>query len=315
MASFFITINILLGQSLWAKTYGGTSDDYACSITHTTDGGFAVAGYTYSFGAGEWDFQVLRLNDLGGLIWARTFGGTNNDVAYSVIQTTDGGYASAGYTKSFGAGGRDFLLIRLNSSGGLIWARTLGGTGDDEPYSVAQAADGGFGVAGKTESFGAGGYDFFVLKLNSAGSLEWARAFGGASADYGYSITQTTDGGFAVAGGTNSFGAGGPDFLVIRLNSDGSVVWAKTYGGPSGDIAYSIIQTSDGGFAVAGYTDSFGGGERFLVLKMDSYGNLSWARTFGMNWEDAYSIIQTPDGGFAVAGFAVIASAYDDFSI
>jgi len=310
-----LLIGLLVSQGLWAKTYGGTSDDYACSITQTTDGGFAVAGYSYSFGAGEWDFQVLKLNGGGGLIWAKTFGGTNNEVAYSIIQTTDGGFAVTGYTKSFGAGGADFLVLKLSSSGGLDWARAFGGTGTEEAHSIVQSADGGFAVAGKTNSFGAGDYDLLVLKISSAGAPEWARTFGGANADEAYSIAQTAEGGFAVTGYTRSFGAGGADFLVLKLSSSGGLDWARTFGGTDADRAHSIIRTTDGGFGVAGYSYSFGAGwEHFLVLRLDDSGNISWARTFGtMNWEEAYSMIQTNDGGFAIGGYTFY--DYDDFLI
>ncbi|MEO0210425.1 MAG: hypothetical protein ABIN66_01065, partial [candidate division WOR-3 bacterium] len=146
----FITTNTLIGQFLFAKTYGGTSGDYAYSITQTSDGGYAVAGRTESFGAGSWDFLVLKLNPDGSLAWARTFGGTIDDYAYSITQTSDGGYAVAGYTTSFGAGNVDFLVLKLNPDGSLAWARTFGGTNDDYAYSITQTSDGGYAVAGST---------------------------------------------------------------------------------------------------------------------------------------------------------------------
>jgi len=300
---YYITTHMLVSV-LFAKAYGGTSGDEAYSIVQTTDGGYAVAAYTYSFGAGSYDFLVLKLNSSGGLDWARTFGGTDWDWAYSMVQTTDGGYAVAGYTGSFGAGDYDFLVLKLNSSGGLEWARTFGGTGWDGAYSMVQTTDGGFAVAGRTESFGAGGYDLLVLKLNSSGDLQWARTFGGTDWDWAYSIVQTTDGGYAVAGYTRSFGAGDYDFLVLKLNSSGGLDWARTFGGTGWDEARSIVQTSDGGYAVAGYARSFGaGGYDLMVLKLNSSGGLDWARTFGgTNYDYAYSITQTTDGGYAVAG-------------
>jgi uncharacterized delta-60 repeat protein len=292
------------GNLSWARTFGGTSGDYVMSITRTTDGGFAVAGPTSSFGAGTVDFLVLKLNSSGGLSWARTFGGTTGDFAYSVIQTADGGFVVAGATLSFGAGSYDFLVLKLNSSGGLSWARTYGGTGDDRAYSVIQTTDGGFAVAGWTTSFGAGGLDFLVLKLNSSGGLSWARTFGGTNHDGGAFIIQTTDGGFAVAGYTLNYVVGDTNFLFLKLNGSGGLSWARTFGGTNHDYAYSLVQTTDGGFAVAGYTVGFGAGSNdFLVLKMNSSGSLSWARTFGGTGDDrAYFITQTTDGGLAVAG-------------
>jgi len=217
-----LLITMLVSQNLFAKAYGGTGNDYSHSITQTTDGGYAVAGYTMSFGAGSDDFLVLKLNPDGSLAWARTFGGTNYDWAWSIIQTTDGGYAVTGLTYSFGAGSDDPLVLKLNPDGSLAWARTFGGTNSEYARSITQTTDGAYAVAGGTLSFGAGGFDFLVLKLNSDGSLAWARTFGGATHDYARSITQTTDGGYAVAGYTQSFGAGSDDFLVLKLNPDGN---------------------------------------------------------------------------------------------
>jgi len=212
------------GGLAWAKTFGGAglAGDGAYSIVQTTDGGYAVAGYTDSYGAGSSDFLVLKLASDGSLTWAKTFGGAGSEFAYSIVQTTDGGYAVAGYTSSFGAGGWDLLVIKLDPDGSLKWAKTFGGANSDYGYLVTQTADGGYAVAGSTLSFGAGAYDALILKLSSDGSLVWAKTFGGASNDEVRSITRTTDGGYAVAGYTSSFGAGGSDILVLRLASDGN---------------------------------------------------------------------------------------------
>jgi len=302
MLNLFITM--LLSQNLFAEAFGGTATEESYSITQTTDGGYAVAGYTNSFGDINNDFLVLELNSDGSLASARTFGGTSWDFAYSITQTTDGGFAVAGLTQSFGAGTFDLLVLKLASSGYLTWARTFGGTSWDYAQSITQTTDGGYAVAGLTKSFGAGLDDFLILKLNSDGSVAWARTFGGTSYDGAFSIIQTTDGGFVVAGYTESYGAGQEDFLVLKLNSDGSVVWARTFGGTDYDVVRSIIQTTDGGYAVAGYTRSFGAGDYdFLVLKLNPDGSLAWARTFGgTNGDWVLSISQTTDGGYAVAG-------------
>ncbi|MEO0179772.1 MAG: hypothetical protein ABIM74_10385 [candidate division WOR-3 bacterium] len=301
----FITTNILMGQFLFAKAFGGTNPDIAHSILQTSDGGYAVAGRTESFGAGGYDFLVLKLNPDGSLDWARTFGGTNWDQAFSIIQTSDGGYAVAGCTASFGAGGSDFLVLKLNSDGSLAWARTFGGTSSENAWSITQTSDGGYAVAGGTWSFSAGGYDFLVLKLNSDGSLAWARTYGGLDGDHAYSIIQTSDGGYAVAGYTYSFGSGDEDFLILKLNPDGSLAWARTFGGTDYDDVYSIIQTSDRGYAVAGGTRSFGIGYwDCFVLKLNPDGSLVWVKRFGGTDVDiASSIIQTSDGGYAVVGW------------
>ncbi len=289
----------------WAKTYGGADEDFAYSIQQTTDGGYIVAGYTYSSGTG-YDFWVLKLNSTGGIVWQRTYGGTYDDFAYSIQQTSDGGYIVAGYTGSFGAGSNDLWVLKLNSTGGIVWQRTYGGTGTDWAWSIRQTSDGGYVVAGYTDSFGAGSGDLWVLKLNSTGGIVWQNTYGGTTGlDIAYSIQQTTDGGYIVAGGTGSFGAGSGDLWVLKLNSTGGIVWQNAYGDTGDDPAFSIQQTSDGGYIVAGYTGSFGAGSNDLwVLKLNSTGGIVWQRTYGGTGNDgARSIQQTTDGGYIVAGY------------
>ncbi|MEO0181226.1 MAG: T9SS type A sorting domain-containing protein [candidate division WOR-3 bacterium] len=309
MPIFFLTTNILMSLTLFARAYGGTSTDYADypnAIVQTTDGGFAIAGYTRSFGQSDGNFFVLKLDPNGALQWAKGFGGATlkNERAYSVIQTTDGGYVIVGRTQSYGAGLDDFLVLKINSDGSnIVWAKTFGGPGTDYGYSVVQTTD-GYAVAGSTLSFGAGGYDFLVLKLDSDGGLVWAKTFGGTGDDAAWCVIQATDGGLVVAGYTGSFGAGSQDFLVLKLDSDGGLDWAKTFGGAGGDFAYSITQTADGGYFVGGFTGSFGVGvPDFLVVKLDSDGGLEWTKAFGgENWDYAYSVTQTADEGYVIAG-------------
>jgi len=325
MTYLLITTGMLLGQALFAKTFafGGTDDDEAFSITQTTDGGLAVAGWTVSTSVSNNELLVLRLNSDGTLAWAKAFGGSVPSNRYnranSIIQTTDGGFAIAGTRGGFSASSWDLLVLKLNPDGSLAWVRTFGGTDMDMAWSIIQTTDGGFAVAGATRSFGAGNDDFLVLKLNPDGSLAWARTFGGTGIEWARSVIQTTDGGLAVTGNTGSFGAGADDFLVLKLNPDGSLAWARTFGlvgeGDRWEVPYSITQTTDGGFAVAGWT-AWTDGEGFtyydlLALKLNPDGSLVWARTFeGPTQDYAYSIIQTTDGGLAVAGETGV-SSYD----
>ena len=305
MTSFFVIAGLLVGQNLFAKTYGGTNTDWGHSIIQTQDGGFAVAGWTMSFGAGNYDFLVLKLSSTGTIQWARTLGGPDDDLACSIIQTSDGGLAVAGWTGIYASGPTDFVVLKLSSAGALLWTRIFGGASRDEAWDIIQTQDGGFAVAGMTESFGAGSADFLVLKLTSTGTLSWARTYGGTGYDRTESMIQTIDGGYAVAGMTASYGAGSYDFLVLKLNPDGSQAWARTFGGAGEDQAYSIVQTADTGFAVAGYADISGvGNYEFTVLKLNSTGNMQWTRLFGgANDDRTHSIINTQGGGLAVAGY------------
>jgi type IX secretion system substrate protein/putative pyrroloquinoline-quinone binding quinoprotein len=239
-------------------------------------------------------------------------GGTNNDNAYSIVQTTEGGYILVGSTQSFGAGGGDMYIVKFSASGELLWSKTIGGGSVEEAKSIAVTDDGGYVIAGNTTSFGAGSYDMFVVKLDGAGNLQWERTFGGSSEDCAYSIIRTADGSFAVAGYTNSFGAGNRDILMLKLNRKGNLIWSKTIGGASDDNAYCIIETSDGGYALAGYTYSFGTNRNIYLVKLNSSGNLQWSKTIGgTSIEEAFSIIQAADGGYTLAGYKN-ASPYDD---
>ena len=293
------------GTKVWEKTFGGAMNDEAHSIIQTSDDGYAVAGYTNSKGSGSRDFWVLKLNSTGRIVWEKTVGGSRGDRAYSIIQTSDDGYAVAGYTHSKGSGGSDFWVLKLNSAGTEVWEKTFGGAMGDGARSIIQTSDDGYAVAGHTYSKGRGGSDFWVLKLNSAGTEVWNETFGGTDVDFARSIIQTSDGGYAVAGYTYSKGSGGSDFWVLKLNSAGTKIWDKTFGGARNDVAYSIIQTSDGGYAVAGETNSKGSGSWDVwVLKLNNTGTKIWDKTFGGSSGDrAYSIIQTSDGGYAVAGY------------
>jgi hypothetical protein len=292
------------GNPQWSKTVGGTGDDEVSPIIRTTDGGYAVAGFTNSFGAGGYDFYIVKLSSTGGLQWSKTVGGTGTDEVSSIVQTTDGGYAVAGVTNSFGAGGYDFYIVKLSSTGGLQWSKTVGGTGTDEVSSIIQTTDGGYAVAGYTTSFGAGNYDMYIMKLDVNGNIQWSKTVGGINADYASCVIQTSDGGYAAAGETNSFGAGNNDMYIVKLSSNGGLQWTRTVGGTSFDYANSIIQTTDGGYAVAGSTTSYGAGNNDMyIVKLDGSGNLQWSRTVGgSNAEYGYSIVQTTDGGYTLAG-------------
>jgi arginine repressor len=201
--------------------------------------------------------------------------------------------------------------VKLDSSGNVQWTKTIGGSYSDVANSIIQSSDGGYVVAGWTESFGAGKTDIYVVKLDSAGNVVWAKTIGGSSYDFANSITQSSDGGYVVAGYTSSFGAGG-DIYIVKLDSDGNVVWTKTIGGSSEDVARSIIRSSDGGYVVAGYT----GGYDIYIVKLDSSWNVLWTKVI-RGGHVANSIIQSSDGGYVVASsiYGVGAGNYDFYVV
>ena len=301
--SVIMLAGIAPASAQWARSYGDAGLDTAFSIRNTTDGGSIVAGETISFGAGSYDCWLLKLDANGGVQWQKTYGGTGVDEAYSVEQTSDGGYFVAAATTSFGAGDYDLWALKLDASGNVQWQKTYGAAGFDFADSVRQTSDGGFVLAGGTDSSGAGNRDVWILKLNAAGGVQWQKTLGSAGFDQANSVQTTSDGGYVVAGDT-SFGAGSIDVWVLKLDNSGNTMWQQTYGGAGDDSASSIQQTNDGGYVVAGGTNSFGaGGNDFWILKLGSSGSIQWQKTYGgSGLERAYSIQQTADGGYHTAG-------------
>jgi len=290
----------------WNKTYGGAEWDVANSVVQTGDGGYMLAGFTQSFGAGGGDFWLVRTNSAGRMLWNRTYGGSDYDEAQSLIQTADGGYALAGVTRSYGAGVTDFWLVKIDSNGNSQWNRTYGGAGLDYLFSAIQTSDNGFALVGYTESYGQGG-DFWLVKADSNGIMQWSETYGGSGWDEAHAVIQTSDGGYAIVGETDSIGAGSTDVWWVKAASDGKKQRDQTYGGVNADGAYSLVQTSDGGYAIAGYTESFGYGvpsyPDFWLVRVDSAGRSLWEKTYGgLNADSAQALIVTGSGGFAIAG-------------
>ena len=293
------------GNLQWTKTIGGPKDDWGRSLIQTSDGGYAIAGFTSSFGAGQADVYLVKLDANGNLQWTKTIGGPESEGGYSLIQTSDGGYAIAGYTASFGAGQLDVYVVKLDANGNLQWTNTIGGPKGEEGHSLIQTSDGGYAIAGKTNSFGAGDYDVYVVKLDANGNLQWTKTIGGENEDWGSSLIQTADGGYAIAGYTVFLGAEPPfNVYFVKLDANGNLQWTKTIGGPHFDVGNSLIQTADGGYAIAGTTGSFGAGNGDVyVVKLDAKGNLQWTKTIGeKDWDEGHSLIQTSDGGYVIAG-------------
>jgi len=293
------------GDSLWSRTFGGRGFEECNSIIQTEDGGYVLAGFATSFGAGSSDMWLVKTDAEGDSLWSRTFGGEGMDICNSIIQTADGGYALAGYTESFGAGQRDKWLVKIDADGDSLWSQTFGGRGLEECHSIIQTEDGGYVLVGDTDLFGARVCDMSLIKTNENGELIWSRTFGGREDDRCYTMIQATDGGYALGGYTRSFGAGIFDMWLIRTNADGDSLWSRTLGGISYDECNSIIQTDDEGFVLAGYTRSFGAGEcNMWLVRTDSEGDSLWSVSFGgENWDECNSFIQTIDGGYALAGY------------
>jgi len=320
----------------WQVALGGTAYDVATSIKQTTDGGYIVAGASSSNDGdvtgnhGNQDYWVVKLTSTGTLQWQRSLGGTENDFASSIEQTTDGGYIVAGVSVSTngditGSHGQwDYWVVKLTGTGAIEWQKALGGTSDERAHSIIQTADGGYIVAGWTESNNGdvtgnhGGSDIWMVKLSGTGAVEWQSALGGTGGDFAKSVEQTADGGYIVAGESNSNDGdvtgdqGGFDYWVLKLTGTGTIEWQKTLGGTANDFGSCIEQTADGGYIVAGSSGSSDGDVSdnhgildIWVVKLSSTGTIDWQKALGGTAHDgAYSIKQTIDGGYILAGLS-----------
>ena len=226
----------------------------------------------------KWELWCLsnKTDANGDSLWTKTFGGTETDAGNSVQQTTDGGYIVTG-TTSFGVF-CDVYLIKTDGNGDSLWTKTFGGTHHDKGHSVQQTTDGGYIITGETWWSSSNGYrDVYLIKTDGNGDSLWTKIFGGTGIDVGNSVQQTTDGGYIITGETESFGNGGQDVYLIKTDGNGDSLWTKTFGGTSNDYAYSVQQTTDGGYIITGRTNSFGngGGADVYLIKTDSNGNLT----------------------------------------
>ena len=284
----------------WDRMYGGDGWDEGRSVQQTNDGGYIITGSTLSYGAGNSDVWLIKTDPYGNEEWNKTFGGKDDDYGYSVQQTSDGGYIIVGCTFSYGSGDSDVWLIKTDSYGNEVWNRTFGGSNRDGGYCVQQTSDGGFvivGIAGKR------GGDVWLIKTDRDGNEEWNKTFGGPDLDCGYSIQQTDDGGYIIAGCMFYYGAFNSDIWLIKTDSYGNEMWNRTFGGKLLDCGYSVEQTSDGGYIIAGYKSSYGAGCDIWIIKTDGSGNDIWNHTFGGEDMDyGYSVQQTSDGGYVIVG-------------
>ena len=330
------------GNILWKQCYGGANDEKAFEIIQTSDGGYAVAGYTASNNGGmiqnhhdttfvNYDYWVIKLDNTGNLQWSKCYGGTSNDYGNSIVAAPGGGYFVAGSSRSHDWDKtfwyqpfEDFWIIKIDALGNLIWEKTYGGTAWDFVKGLASTSDGGVVVTGDTDSDDGdltgnhGISDFWIIKLDSVGGLEWQRNYGGSEHDWPYDVIQTFDNHYVVAGWTQSDDGdvtglhgtiGLPDFWVLKLDSAGNLIWQKTLGGSSSEEAYSIIENPwDHSYTLSGFSGSTDGDVSFRrggmwIVNLDTSGTINWERSFGGS-KGAYGecIATTSDQGFIVCG-------------
>jgi hypothetical protein len=346
---FNLASNLLIAQTApeieWQNTIGGSSGDYLFSTQQTTDGGYILGGYSASGISGDKteallgyvDYWVIKLNSTGAIEWQNTIGGNITDILFSLQQTADGGYILGGYSYSNISGDKteaslgisDYWVIKLNSAGAIEWQNTIGGSNYDFLQSIQQTSDGGYILGGysdsdisgdKTEA-SLGNYNYWVVKFNSIGAIEWQSTIGGNDYDLLYSIQQTDDEGYILGGWSGSDISGDKteasmvgDYWVVKLNSTGAIEWQNTIGGNSSDVLRSIRQTTDGGYILGGYSETGISGDKteaslgisdYWVIKLNSIGAIEWQNTIGgSSIDELHCIQQTVDGGFILGGFS-----------
>lgn len=282
----------LNGDTLWTKAYGGTGGDEGTYVQKTSDGGYVITGSTTSFSAGGYDVYLIKTDSIGDTLWTRSFGGTSDDLGTSVHQVADGGYMIVGNTKSFGAGYKDVYVIKTNSNGDTLWTKTYGGSSQDYTGYFGPAGqpttDGGFIITGTTISYGAGGGDIFLIKINSLGDVLWSKTYGGTFGEEGKSVQQTLDGGFIIVGKTLSFRpeTADRDIYLVKTDAMGDTMWTRVFGDTSledYEDGFAVSQTDDGGYIITGRSYGFGSQSDVYMIKIDSNGHSGGCYEYSMN--------------------------------
>jgi len=325
----------------WQKTYGGSGDDRGNEVIQTTDGGYAILGYSQSNDGdvsenfGFSDYWVSKLDASGNILWEKSLGYAGTDTGISIKETNDLGFLLTGVldvTASGGNGnskntkinhaGGDYWVIKLNMAGDKQWSKYYGGTFTDTPYDVIETEDNGYIIVGSSDSADVdisssqGTYDFWVIKINSTGTMVWEKSFGGSEIDEAFSIIKSSDGNYVIVGDTRSndknvsHNNGASDLWIIKISPSGNLLWEKTFGGTSFDAGRSISSTSDNGFLISGSSRSMDGdlttnqGQNDVwVIKIDSNGSLLWQKSLGgSNIDFAYDAIALDDNSFIVIG-------------
>lgn len=260
-----------VGDSIWLKTYGGSGDESGNDLIECQDGGFMIVGVTMSFASGIDAIYAIRTNLNGDTLWTNTYEKENVNDAFAVLQVETNGFLIAGTTSATGGNIADCYVVRTNENGDTLWTKTYGGSMYNCIYSISKTADGNYLLCGATNRIGNGTYDAYLLKIDTMGNMLWEKGYGGAGLDYCYSCTVTASGA-VIVGKTESFGSGGYDAYLFKINEDGDTLWTKTYGGSADDWAGSIKETTDGGYIISGYTLSFSSFSDVYLIKTRSDG-------------------------------------------
>ncbi len=281
------------------QTYGEVKfdDDFGCALIQTRDEGFTLAS------GKNWDMWLVKTDRNGSIQWDKVYGGIKNDAATTLIQTTDGGFALVGTTSSYGAGGDDIWLVKTNTSGEIQWQKTYGSIYDDSASTLLQTDEGDLVLAGNVAS-SSPHLSTYLVKTNSSGVMKWNQTYDISNLSINYALIQTTDNGFGLAGWIHTSTSYNGQMWFMKTDNNGTAQWNQTYGGMKGEVAYDLIQTTEGGFALAGSTSSFSTGRQDMwLVKTDKNGYIQWNRSYGGTQKDyARVLLQTTDGGFVLLG-------------
>jgi len=293
-------------DTVWVQTYGGAANDGFRSAIPTDDGGVIAVGYTHSFGAEDANVFAVRTDADGDTLWMRAIGGDGMDYGYDVCESDDGGYVIAGFTTSSGAGAEDVYIVKIDSSGNTVWSRTYGGSEPDEGYSIYATGDGHYVVSGRTDSYGSGHNDLYLLKLDSAGDTVWTRVYGDSLYDWGQSVCGTGDGNYGICGA--KWGASDNlDIFVLKVTPAGTLLWENTYGGTGSvdpDIGTWIVSDGDSGIMVSCIRAIEGRDPLdacFLRLGLEG-DQQAYRRAIYTYYQYANSVCLTPEGGYLFCG-------------
>jgi len=292
--------NGIITQEKTFKTYGGNFSNHF--MQQTSDGGYVISNYNY----------ILKTDASFNIQWSKEYAnGSFGEYGTTIHQTLDGGYIVSSDVHE--SGSMDFSLTKLDANGIVQWTKITTQTSTDYrniELATQQTIDGGYIICGFNYTATGGQKDICIVKRDATGGILWSETIGGTSDDEGFDIIQTSTGEYIVTGATKSFGAGQVDIFLMKLSSIGNIIWAKTYGGTGDDYANQVKKTNDGGFVIAGYTESFGNGGDVLLIKTDSTGNILWSKTYGSSNEEGQggtdvglSLAKTNNDGYFVTSF------------
>lgn len=302
------------GIVFWTKNYGSANIEVGRYVEQTKDSSLIIVGYTNNTNGKGYDIYLLRLDRWGNKLWEKTYGGSDWEFAYSVHETSDGGFIIAGGTYSYGAGNEDAYLIKTDMNGHTLWTKTYGGVEDDEARSVRETMDGGFVFSGITKSFNDSNGDAYIVKTNSIGDTLWTKYFGGAKEDQANDIIECKNGDFAFCGLTYSYSTAESDQFVTRISSNGILIWENNIVKDLKHDAFeAIVETKSGKLISTGTTSSYGGGQDDgCVVMLDASGNyipdgkggFYYGSSVGAGGHDQlFSIAITSDNGYILCGF------------